>query len=144
MRRHRARRLAPAHEAAETRGRVWREHGVEDGQVLRERHLLEGGLDAERVRVPRAREPRLAAGEREASGVGHGEPAQHPHERALARAVLAEERVHLARREREIDAVVGEEVAVTFRDACQAHERRGWALLGEGRGQRLNHAAIRV
>ena len=48
-----------------------------------------------------------------------GQPEQDVHQRGLARAVLAEQRVDLARLHGEVDVVVGHEAAVALRDPLE-------------------------
>ena len=47
------------------------------------------------------------------------EPVEHVHQGGLAGAVLAEQTVDLARRDREVDVVVGNQAAKALRDAAQ-------------------------
>ena len=49
--------------------------------------------------------------------VGRGEPVEDVHQGRLAGAVLAEQRVDLARRHIEVDVVVGEDTRIALRDA---------------------------
>ena len=57
--------------------------------------------------------------------VGLQQPVEHVHQRRLAGAVLAEQRVDLTGLDDEVDVVVGHEAAEALRDAgqLQAHER---------------------
>jgi hypothetical protein len=59
------------------------------------------------------------------------QPREDVRERALAGAVLAEQRVHLARRGLEVDAVVRDDAREALRDATQRHgrARRGGRVL---------------
>ena len=50
------------------------------------------------------------------------EPVEDVHERRLAGAVLAEERVHLALRELEVDVVVRDDAREPLRDAAELEE----------------------
>jgi hypothetical protein len=52
------------------------------------------------------------------------EAVEDVHERRLARAVLAEQRVHLAFAQVEVDVVVGEDAREAFRDSAQLEDRR--------------------
>ena len=56
--------------------------------------------------------------------VGRVEPVEDVHQRRLAGAVLAEQRVHLAAAEVEVDVVVGEHAREPLRDPAQLEERR--------------------
>ena len=62
--------------------------------------------------------------------VGRVEPVEDVHQRRLAGAVLAEERVHFARPEVEVDVVVGEHSREPLRDPL---EREDWCLGHAGR-----------
>ena len=103
MRRDRAR--APARRRMMPSGadrRVGQQHVVEHGQIADQRHLLEGGLDAERVRVARAgraapRSPKTL----NVAGVRRDQAGEQLDHRRLAGAVLAEQRVDAAGRDRE-------------------------------------------
>jgi hypothetical protein len=66
------------------------------------------------------------------AGVGRVHAAQHAHERALAGAVLADERVHLAARRLERRVAVGDHRAERLRHAAHAHRRRARARRGVG------------
>jgi hypothetical protein len=52
------------------------------------------------------------------------EPVEDVHQRRLARAVLAEQRVHLAGEEVEVDGVVGDDAGEALRDALELEEGR--------------------
>ena len=54
--------------------------------------------------------------------VGLDEPVEDVHQRGLARAVLAEQGVDLARADGQIDVVVGHEAAEALRDAAAAQD----------------------
>ena len=60
------------------------------------------------------------------SGARLDDAVEDLHQRRLAGAVFAEQRVDLARRDREVDAVVGEEIAVALGDSAQFDEGRCW------------------
>ncbi len=57
------------------------------------------------------------------AGVGPVEPVEDVHQRRLAGAVLAEERVHFALAELEVDVVVGDDAGELLRDP--AHLEHG-------------------
>jgi hypothetical protein len=73
-------------------------------QVRDEAELLEDDADARCDRVAVARKLSFAALDEDAPLVGLVDAAQDLHQRRLARAVLAEQRVHLAPADREVDA----------------------------------------
>ena len=55
--------------------------------------------------------------------VGLVEPVEDVHQRRLAGAVLAEQRVHLAARELEVDVVVRDDAGEHLRDPAQLEDR---------------------
>ena len=57
--------------------------------------------------------------------VGLVEPVEDVHQRRLAGAVLAEERVHLALAQVEVDVVVREDAGEALRDAAELEDGRG-------------------
>jgi hypothetical protein len=102
--------------------------GRED-DVLRHRHYrYEHEVLVHHAHAPIDR----IAGRRDANGlpvqmdlalVGVVEPVEDVHERRLARAVLAEQGVHLALGQLEVDAVVGDHPREALRDSLQFEER---------------------
>ena len=80
-----------------------------DGQVLEQREMLEHHADAERARLRRAGELDRLALPAHLAGARLDQAVDDLHQRRLAGAVLAEQRVDLAGIEVEIDAVIGEE-----------------------------------
>ena len=56
--------------------------------------------------------------------VGYGKAVQDVHEGGLAGAVLAEQRVDLARTDLEVDSVVGQDARIPLRDAAHLQRRR--------------------
>ena len=56
------------------------------------------------------------------AGVGLVEPVEDVHQRRLARAVLAEQRVHLAATELEVDVVVGDDAGERLRDPAHLED----------------------
>ena len=77
---------------------VAEQHVLGDGERLDEAKVLVHHRDAGRERVTRGGEAHRLAPQLDRAGVGLVEPGQDVRERALARAVLAEQRVHLADR----------------------------------------------
>ena len=83
------------------------EHDVlRDGERLDQAEVLVHHEDARVERVARRVEMDAAAAERDLALVRPVEAGEDVRERALARAVLAEQRVHLADGRLEVDAVV--------------------------------------
>jgi hypothetical protein len=78
-------------------------------------HHAEAGLDGV---LGRAQRHRLAIGQ-DLALVRLGQPVQDVHQGGLARAVLAEQRVDLARLDGQVDPVVGHEGAVPLGDTPQ-------------------------
>ena len=106
-----------------------------DGQDRDEHEVLVDHADAagDRVGGP-AIVDRLAV-EQDLALVGRGQPVEDVHQGRLAGAVLAEERVDLARPHVEVDRVVGDDARVALGDA--AHLERGG-------GHDLGHGGLRL
>ncbi len=98
-----ARHAPPLHEAEPVGRLVAQEHVLGHRQVGRDAELLMHHGDAGRVRVAHRAEVRLLAVEQEAAGEIGVHAGDDLHQRAFAGAVLADETVDLAGREREID-----------------------------------------
>ena len=81
--------------------------------------MLRDHPDPGRDRVLRRVDRDRPAVDEDRAGVGPRQPVEDPHQRRLAGAVLAEQRVHLAARDGEVDAVVGDELAEALGDAAQ-------------------------
>jgi hypothetical protein len=110
------------------------EHDVlGDREVGEEVDLLVHGRDARRLRLGGAAEGDLLAGERDGAGVDEVDARERLDERGLAGAVLAHERVHLAREHAEVDAVERLHAREADRDAAHLDDRGGRECLG-GRG----------
>ena len=62
--------------------------------------------------------------DRDRAGVGGIKTVEHAHQRALAGAVLAEQRQHLAGADVEVDVIVGDDAAEPLDDAAHGNERR--------------------
>ena len=74
--------------------------------------MLVDGADPELERGARRGDRRLDALDPDRPGVGPDEPGEDPDQRRLAGAVLAEQAVHLAAAERQVDPVVREHAGV--------------------------------
>ena len=94
-----------------------------DGELVEQREVLEHHADAERG-APRPASRSRPAGppRRSRRRVGSIDAVEDLDQGRLAGAVLAEKRVDLAAADRQVDAVVGEELAVALRDAAQRDE----------------------
>ena len=68
-----------------------------DGERVHQHEVLVDHADAQGDRVARRRDLHLLAADRDPAAIGRIHPVQHPHQRGLPRAVLADQRVHLAR-----------------------------------------------
>ena len=96
---------------------------LRDGERVEQREVLEHHRDAERARVVRAADRGRRAVPEEVAGVRRGRAVDDLHERRLARAVLAEDRVDLSGRDRERDVVVRNDVPVALRDVPELEAR---------------------
>ena len=85
--------------------RIREEHVVENGQIADQRHLLERGLDAKRVRGARGAEAAEAAGNLEVAPIGLDQTGEQLDDRRFAGAVLAEEGVNGTRRDTKRDII---------------------------------------
>ena len=140
----RTRRSAAAVSSSDARfRRLGREHDVLGDRHHRDEHeVLVHHADARGDRgVRRVDRERLPVQEHLAL-VGLVEPVEDVHQRRLARAVLAEERVHLALAEVEVDRVVREDAREALRDAaeledgrCRIRPRSSAILRRNGRGR---------
>ena len=107
--------LRPAHD---DRHVVARHHEVLGHRHARyQREVLVDHADAERVGVVRRADVSLAAADHDAAGIGLVVADQALHQRALAGAVLAQQRVEAARRHLQGDGVQGGERAEALRHA---------------------------
>ena len=112
------------------------EHQVlRDGQRLDQPKVLVDHADAGCERVPRRVEPHGLAEQLDLSVVRAVEARQHVHQRGLARAVLAEERVHLSRGGLEVDVLVRDDAREALRDSPHrdGRYRRGAGSAGASR-----------
>ena len=108
------------------------EYVLGDRQVGRERRLLVDHRDAVRGRDPGVVPRDQRAVDQDRSSVGRNLAGQHPHQRRLAGAVLAQQRMDLARLEIEVDAPQRPDAAERPGDALQFDERAHAAMLRRG------------
>ena len=94
-----------------------------DGQDRDQHEVLVDHADPAGDGVRRAGQGDLFAVEQDRPLIGLGQPVEDVHERGLAGAVLAEQRVDLAGPDLEIDVVVGDDTRIALGDA--AHLERG-------------------
>ena len=106
---------------------------VREHDVLRDRHhrdeheVLVHHADPEVDRVARRADLDLVAAQKDLALVGRVEPVEDVHERRLAGSVLAQEGVHLAGRQLEVDLVVRDDSREPLGDAAELEE---WLLVG--------------
>ena len=116
--------LLAAGDEARPRLLLAEEDVLHGGQPGNERELLVHDGHARRPRVVRRAERRLPAVDRDRPLVGPMGTAEHLHERALARAVLAQQREHLAGREPEIHPAERLHAGERLHDARHLEQRR--------------------
>ncbi len=97
---------------------------VQHRQVVGQREVLVDDADAGGERRARVAGRQRRAERGDAAGVGDVVAEQDRHQRRLAGAVLAEQRQHLAARERERDRIVGDQVAEALADAGELEDHR--------------------
>ena len=103
---------------------------MREDQVLQERErrrqheLLMDHADAAREGVGRPVQPDRPIVEHHGSLVGSVDALQDAHQRRLAGPVAADDGVDRSRRDREIDAIVGDDRAEPARDAARAETNR--------------------
>src|SRR5262249_42861714 len=105
-------------------------------EVGEERGLLMDHGETEALRLGGIVQYDRRAIEQNCAGVGRVDPGQNLDQGALARAILAGERMHLAGIEREGDAVEDFDVAEAFGDVAQLDQGRS---RGRGRGRGRHH-----
>ena len=110
-----------------------------DGERLDQPEMLVHHADPGVQRIGRRVEVHGTAVEQDLALVRPVEPGQDVRQRALAGPVLAEERMHLARRRLEIDAVVGDNAREALRDP--AHRDGGERGDADGASPLLAHSA---
>ena len=108
---------------------------VGDRQDGHQHEVLVDHADPSRDRVGRPADRDWAPVERDLTLVGRRQPVQDVHQGRLPGAVLAEERVDLARPDLEVDPIICDDARVSLRDATHL-ERGGGHDLGHG-GLRL-------
>jgi hypothetical protein len=107
-------------------GRLGGEHDVLGDRHHRDQHeVLVHHADAGLDRVLGGRDPHRLAVHPDLAGVGLVEPVEDVHQRRLARPVLAQQGVHLAGCELEVDRVVGHQAAEALGDSAQF---QGWVV----------------
>ena len=94
------------------------------GEPVDEAEVLVHHADAAVDRVSRRAQLRRRAPDRDRARVGMHEPGEHVHQRGLAGAVLAEERVDLPGAKVEVDVVVGQYARELLHDPAELDERR--------------------
>src|SRR6202020_1472917 len=94
MRRDESARLTATDHAGWPSRRAWQEHIVEDGEVVDQRHFLERGLDAARLRLPRGGKARLLAEQAKSARIDLRQSGKQLDDGRLACAVFAEQRVY--------------------------------------------------
>jgi hypothetical protein len=97
-----------------------------------QREVLVDHPEAGRDRLARRSERDLPAVHQDLAGVRLVQPGEDVHERALARAVLTEQRMDLARAHVEVDGVVGEDAGEGLDDAVRLERRHGRSCVGAG------------
>ncbi len=112
---------------------------VDHGQRVEQREVLMHHRHAATPRGIRAVQGDRRAVERDAAGIGLHLAGDHLHQRGLAGAVLAQDRVDLARLHVERDRIVGHHRRVALGDVAQGQARHG-----VGHGQSLASAARRA
>ena len=108
---------------------------VGDGQDRDQHEVLVDHADAARDRVGGAADRDGFPVQRDLTLVGRGQPVQDVHQGRLPGAVLAEQRVDLARPHVEVDRIVCDDARISLRDA--AHLQRGG-------GHDLGHGGLRL
>ncbi len=94
-----------------------------DRQIFEQREMLKHHADAERARLARAGELDLLSHPADFAGGRLNQAVHHLDQRRFAGAVFAEQRVDLARKQIEVDGIVGREGAVAFGDANGLQQR---------------------
>ena len=100
--------------------------------------MLEHHADAQFARVRRIGDGDLLPLPHHFAGIGLDHAVDHLHQRAFARAVLAEHSVNLTRHDGKIDVVVGDDRGVDLGDAGELEPRR--RALRSGTRLLLRHA----
>src|SRR5439155_3821587 len=98
-------------------------------EVLREREVLVDGLDAELARLAWVRDGDGSAVDRDLAGVGLVDAGENLDQRRLAGPVVADERVHLVRPEREVALAQCHDTSEVLLDVPRFEQRRWWRRL---------------
>ena len=125
--------LVPVEEEAVGHRLLAEEDVLGDGQDRDQHEVLVDHADAAGDGVGRAGDPDRRPVEQDLALVGRGQPVQDVHQGRLARPVLAEEGVDLARVDLEVDPVVGDHARIALRDATHLE---GWS---DDRFRRVRH-----
>ncbi len=136
----RARLGVEAHAAALAEQQV-----LEHAERRHERRVLVDHAHAEPERSARRVDAHVLAAHADVAGVGLRHAREHAHQRRLARAVLAQQAVHLAGADREVDVVVRDDAREGLRDADQldgggACPRRRVDVVPNGRQEKTDSA----
>ena len=111
--------------AANESGRRQAERDVlGDGEVLEQREMLEHHADAEPARLGRAGQHDLFAHPAQFAAARLDQAVHHLHEGRFAGAILAEQRVDFGREQIEVDAVIGEKIAIALAYGNGTEQRR--------------------
>ena len=112
--------------AANEFGRRQAERDVlRDVEILEQREMLEHHADAQIARLGRAGQHDLLPHPAQFTAARLNEAVHRLHEGRLPGSVLAEQGVNLGREQVEIDAVIGEKIAIALADGNGAQQRPG-------------------
>ncbi len=118
--------LKPLGDGGEGIGRRQAERDIlGDGEILEQREMLEHHADAERARLGRTGQHDLLSHPAQFTAARLDQAVHHLHQGRFAGAILAEERVDFGREQIEVDAVVGEKIAVALADGNGTEQRPG-------------------
>ena len=118
-----ARHLAPAHDAHAVRRLEAEKHVLGDRELGADRQLLVHHADARVARVARRAEVHRPAVEAHGALIFGVHACDDLHQRALAGTILADEAMHLALAQGEVDALEGDDSAERLGDARQLEQR---------------------
>ena len=99
-------------------------HVLGDRQVLEQREMLEHHADAEPARLGRAGQHDFFAHPAQFAAARLDQAVHHLHEGRFARPILAEQRVDFGRKQIEVDAVIGEKIAIALAYGNGTEQRR--------------------
>jgi hypothetical protein len=119
---------APSRQGAEGIVGLVSEHDVLGDRERADQHeMLVHHAEPELDRVRGRGDLRCSVVDLDRAPIGREQPVEHTHERALPRAIFADQRVCFARNEIERDIVIGNEAAEFFGDVAQRNRGRGMA-----------------